>query len=214
MTIDSATLLAHFGLTPETLPKLAGGAEYLAIPLPQDVPTESLEASEHQRTTAFGNPVTAQRFTASRVLLRAVLSHYLGCAPATIAYAQQNQGKPILAAPHTHQLHFSLARRDGWCAIALCRNQPVGVDIEQVRELREMDDVAALYFSPQDYKALKQLNGSAKQKRFFELWTALEAMGKRLGLGLTEAGEAASENRSARVWHDYLETGWLVAVAV
>jgi len=213
LTTDNTALLAHFGLTPETLPKLAGGAEYVAIPLPQDVPAESLDASEHQRATAYGNPVAAQHFTASRVLLRAVLSHYLGCAPATIAYALQTHGKPVLAAPHTHQLHFSLARRDGWCAIALSRNHPVGVDIEQVYELPEMDDVAALYFSAQDCKALKLLNGSAKRKQFFELWTALEAMGKRLGLGLTEAGEA-SENRSARVSHDYLETGWLVAVAV
>lgn len=214
--MGNAALLAHFGLTPETLPKLAGGAEYLAVRLPQDVPKDCLDASERQRATAYGNPVGAQHYTASRVLLRAVLSHYLGCAPAAIAYALQDHGKPVLAAPHTHQLHFSLARRVGWCAIALCRNQPVGVDIEQVRELVEMDDVAALYFSAQDCKALNQLSRSAKQRRFFELWTALEAMGKRLGLGLTEAGVAggASGNQSARVSHAYLETGWLVAMAV
>ena len=219
MTIDSATLLAHFGLTLETLPKLADGAEHVVVCLPQDLQVGCLDASERQRATAYGNPVAAQHFTASHVLLRAVLSHYLGCAPADIAYALQDHGKPVLAAPHAHQLHFSLARRDGWCAIALCRNHPVGVDIEQVRELPGMENVAALYFSAQDYKALNQLSGSAKQKRFFELWTALEAMGKRLGVGLVEAGEAgeageASGNRSARVWHDYLETGWLVAVTV
>ena len=213
MTIDSVALLAHFGLTPETLPKLADGAEYLAVPLPQNVPTESLDASELQRATAYGNRVAAQQFTASRVLLRAVLGHYLGCAPAAIGYALQDQGKPIIAAPHTQQLHFSLARRDGWCAIALCRNQPVGVDIEQVRELPEMDDVAALYFSSQDCKALHLLNGSAKQRHFFELWTALEATGKRLGSGLTEVW-AASDNSSARVSLDYLKTEWLIAVAV
>ncbi|BBP04428.1 hypothetical protein TPL01_20930 [Sulfuriferula plumbiphila] len=213
MTTDSAALLAHFGLTPETLPKLTGGAEYCAVRLPQDIPKDCLDAGKRQRATAYGNTVAAHHFTASHVLLRAVLSHYLGCAPAAIAYALQDHGKPILAPPHTSQMHFSLARRDGWCAIALCRNRPVGVDIEQVRELPEMDDVAALYFSSQDCKALKQLSGSAKRKRFFELWTALEAMGKRLGLGLAEAGEA-SGNRSARVWHDRLETGWLVAVAV
>lgn len=213
MTTDSTTLLAHFGLTPQTLPKLADGAEYLAVRLPQDLPEGCLDVGERQRATAYGNPVAARHFTASRVLLRAVLGHYLGCAPAAIAYALQDHGKPVLATPHTGQLHFSLARRDGWCAIALCRNQPVGVDIEQVRELPGMEDVAALYFSAQDCKALNQLSGSAQQRRFFELWTALEAMGKRLGSGVTEAGEA-SGNQSARVAHDYLETGKLIAVAV
>ncbi|MDP2029002.1 MAG: 4'-phosphopantetheinyl transferase superfamily protein [Thiobacillus sp.] len=213
MTTDSTTLLAHFGLTPQTLPKLAGGAEYLAVQLPHGLPEACLDADERQRAMAYGNPVAARHFTASRALLRAVLSHYLGCAPAAIAYVVQDHGKPVLAAPYTHQLHFSLARRDGWCAIALCRNQPVGVDIEQVRELPGMEDVAALYFSAQDCKALNQLSGSAKQRRFFELWTALEAIGKRLGSGLTEAGEA-SGNKSAHVSHNYLEMGWLVAVAV
>lgn len=213
MTIDSVALLAHFGLTPETLPKLADGGEYLAVPLPQNVPTESLDASERQRATAYGNRVAAQQFTASRVLLRAVLSHYLGCAPAAIGYALQDQGKPIIAAPHTQQLHFSLARRDGWCAIALCRNQPVGVDIERVRELMGMEDVAATYFSASDCMALSQLNGLAKQKRFFELWTALEASRKRLGLVLAEA-DWVCEKQSRRVSHYYPETGWLVAAAV
>ena len=213
MRKDNAALLAHFGLTPATLPKLAGGAEYLAVRLPHGLPEACLDASERQRATAYGNPVAAQHFTASHVLLRAVLSHYLGCAPADIAYALQDHGKPVLAAPHTGQLHFSLARRDGWCAIALCRNHPVGVDIEQVRELPGIEDAAALYFSVQDCKALNQLSGSAKHRRFFELWTALEAMGKRLGLGLVEAGEA-SGNKSARVSHAYLEMGNLIAVAV
>ena len=156
MTTDSAALLAHFGLTPEILPKLAGGAEYVAVPLPQDIPAESLDASERQRAAAYGNPIAARHFTASRVLLRAVLSHYLGCAPASIAYVVQDHGKPILAAPHTQQLHFSLARRNGRCAIALCRTRPVGVDIEHIRALPRMDDVAALYFSAQDCQSLKQ----------------------------------------------------------
>ncbi|MHB1174439.1 MAG: 4'-phosphopantetheinyl transferase family protein [Sulfuriferula sp.] len=213
MTINSATLLAHFGLTPESLPKLAGGAAYVAVPLPHDAPAGSLDASERQRAMAYGNRVTAQQFIASHVLLRAVLSHYLCCAPAAIGYAEQNQGKPTLAAPHTGQLHFNLARRNGWCAIALCRNHPVGVDIEQVRELMGMEDAAAVYFSANDCMVLNQLGGAVKQRRFFELWTALEASCKRLGLRLVEA-ETVSGNQSLRVSHHYLETEWLIAVAV
>ena len=213
MTTDSVALLAHFGLTPETLPKLADGAEYVAVRLPHDLQDGCLDADERQRAAAYGNAATAQHFTASRVLLRAVLSHYLGCAPAAIAYSRQEHGKPILAAPYTDQLHFSLARRDGWCAIALCRHHPIGVDIEQVRELPQMEDVAALYFSVHDYQALQKLNGLPKRKRFFERWTALEAASKQLGHGLTEAGEV-NGNRNVRVTHGYLETGWLIAVAV
>ena len=213
MTINSATLLAHFSLTPESLPKLADGAAYVAVPLPHAVSGESLDASEQQRAIAYGNRTTAQQFIASRVLLRAVLSHYLCCAPETIAYTLQMHGKPILATPHSGQLHFSLSRRDSWCAIALSRYQPVGVDIEQMRELPEMDDIAALYFSTQECKALNQLHGSTKQRRFFELWTTLEAMSKRLGSGLKEAALNVGINQDARVSLDCLNTKWLVAVA-
>ena len=76
-----------------------------------------------------------------------------------------------------------------------------------------MDDVAALYFSAQDCQSLKQLNGAAKQRRFFELWTALEARVKCGGVGLMEAGRA-DEDSVVRVEHHEREAGWLVALVV
>ena len=213
MTPDSATLLDYFGLTPGNLPKLTSGAAYRVAPLPHSVPDSCLDSAEHQRAAAYGDRIAAGYFIASRVLLRAVLSHYLGCTPAEIAYAQQSHGKPVLAAPHSDQLHFSLARRNDRCAIALHRTQPVGVDIEQLRDVPGLDDVAALYFSARDCRSLKPLQGAARQRRFFELWTALEARVKCAGVGLTEAGRAGAVT-AYRVEHHEPEAGWLVALAV
>ena len=213
MTPDSATLLDYFGLTPGSLPKLTSGAAYLVALLPHGIHDSCLDSAEHQRAAAYGDRIAAGYFTASHVLLRAVLSHYLGCAPASIAYAQQSHGKPILAAPDTAQLHFSLARRNGRCAIALSRTEPVGVDIEQLRDVPGMDDVAALYFSAQDCRSLKPLQGAAKQRRFFELWTALEARVKCAGTALAEAGRGIAGS-TYRVEYHEPEAGWLVALAV
>ena len=213
MSADSAALLGYFGLTPGSLPQLTRAAACLVAPLPHGVPDHCLDRAEQQRAATYGERIAAGYFTAAHVLLRAVLSHYLGCAPADIAYAQQSHGKPILAAPHSDQLHFSLARRNDRCAIALHRTQPVGVDIEQLRDVPGLDDVAALYFSARDCRSLKPLQGAARQRRFFELWTALEARVKCAGVGLTEAGRAGAVT-AYRVEHHEPEAGWLVALAV
>lgn len=207
------TLLGRLGLLPAALPRLAMGAECIALQLADGIPTDCLDAGERQRLFAYGNPATAQRFAASRVLLRAVLSHYLSCPPSALAYARQAHGKPVLAAPFTGQLHFSLARRDGWCALAFSRDCPVGVDIERVRELAGMEDVARLYFSASDNAALNLLSGAAKRKRFFELWTALEASRKRDGLGLGAVLETRAAGSDADVTHHYPAATWMVAVA-
>jgi phosphopantetheinyl transferase len=135
-----------------------------------------------------------------------VLSYYLDCAPTAISYARQTGGKPILT---HHALHFNLARRNGRCAIALSRTQPVGVDIEQIQPLAGMDDMAALYFSHAACQALNPLSGVAKQRRFFELWTALEARAKCQGTGLAQQHSA-----NLRVTHSWLDADWLIALAI
>jgi 4'-phosphopantetheinyl transferase len=213
LSADSAALLDYFGLTKASLPQLTSTPVCLVAPLPHGIPDHCLDRAEQQRAASYGDRIAAAHFTAAHVLLRAVLSHYLCCAPADIAYAQQSDGKPILAAPHTDQLHFSLARRNDRCVIALHRTQPVGVDIEQLRDMPGLDDIAALYFSAQDCRTLKPLHGTARQRRFFELWTALEARAKCSGVGLTEAGRAGAGS-AYRVEHHEPEAGWLVALAV
>ena len=206
MTAESAALLAQFGLAAASLPALNNRAFCISATLPEHVSDTCLDSQERQRAAAYGHAGAAQHYIAAHVLLRAALSHYLDCAPTAIRYARQAGGKPILT---HHALHFSLARRNGRCAIALSRTQPVGVDIEQIQPLAGMDDMAALYFSHAACQALNQLSGVARQRRFFELWTALEARAKCQGTGLEQPHSA-----NLRVTHSWLDADWLIALAI
>ena len=206
MTADSAALLAQFGLAAASLPVLNDRAVCILATLPAHVSDACLDSQERQRAAAYGHAGAAQYYIAAHVLLRAALSHYLDCAPTAIHYARQAGGKPILTC---HDLHFSLARRNGHCAIALSRTQPVGVDIEQLQPLTGMDDMAAQYFSHAACQALQQLNGVTRQRRFFELWTALEARAKCQGTGLEQQHSA-----NLRVTHSWLDADWVSALAI
>ena len=206
MTAESAALLAQFGLAAASLPALNECAVCISATLPAHVSDTCLDSQERQRVAAYGHAGAAQHYLAAHVLLRAVLSHYLDCAPTAIRYARQTGGKPILT---HHALHFSLARRNGRCAIALSRTQAVGVDIEQIQPLAGMDDIAALYFNRAACQALKQLRGVPKQRRFFEFWTALEARAKCQGTGLAQPHRA-----SMHVTHTWLDADWVSALAI
>lgn len=78
-------------------------------------------------------------------------------------------------------LQFSVSHTDDlWvCLISAGRN-PVGVDIQKVKESRQ-EKVAEKYFTDDEKECMKQ-NG---KDAFFKIWTRKEAYAKYTGQGLT-----------------------------
>jgi len=62
----------------------------------------------------------------------------------------------------------------------------VGVDIEQCREVREMESIVARYFHPEEQAAWHDLPPARQPAAFFLLWSAREAAMKCAGLGLAK----------------------------
>lgn len=96
-------------------------------------------------------------------------------APVPILRAKLKNGKPFL--PGFPDFHFSLSHSGDW-AVCAVSEFPVGVDIEQVRELRK--GVAERFFSPEECALLAGLGEDA----FFVFWTLKEAAVKASGEGL------------------------------
>jgi 4'-phosphopantetheinyl transferase len=62
----------------------------------------------------------------------------------------------------------------------------LGVDVEQVREVADMEHVAARFFSKPEARELMSVrNQSARQEAFFRCWTRKEAYLKAIGSGLS-----------------------------
>lgn len=126
------------------------------------------------------------RYVVGRGILRSLLSHYLGVPAQEIPISYGPHGKPALAAAYRHlELEFNLAHSHDRAIYLFGRARPLGVDLEQVRPLKDADDFAARFYSARECALIHSLTGDQKWEVFYKLWTCKEAYLKANGKGLT-----------------------------
>ena len=147
---------------------------------------EVLSQKERSRACRFINPLHAQRYIWSRIVLRYLIATYLNIEPSVIVFDSQASGKPILAGQHAKsQLQFSISHAKNGIALAVSRNQPIGVDLEFIRENINALAVAKRFFTEKEFLYLQSLKSdSLRIERFFHLWIGKEAFVKAIGTGI------------------------------
>lgn len=152
---------------------------------------ETLSAAERARAGRFRFPADRERFVASHTALRAILASYLAAAPAALSFGESAHGKPFIEAPDAGRtLRFSLSHSGDLALVAVGLDREVGVDVERVRVLDDLDGFAARYFSPAERDALARVPSGERPRAFFEVWTLKEAYLKACGEGLLRALDA------------------------
>ena len=147
----------------------------------------TLSLEEQQRGQKFHFVADRNAFIGSRGLLRAILASYLDLEPQEIHFEFGRYGKPILAnQPEPDRLQFNLAHSDGLFLTAVSRFCAVGVDVERIRELDDIDDLANQLLSPTEEIAWRRLPLNQQKQAFFNLWTRKEACLKATGDGISE----------------------------
>jgi 4'-phosphopantetheinyl transferase len=141
---------------------------------------------EHERAARFKFAVHARRYRAAHAGMRQVLASHLGVALLGWAWQPGTHGKPhFTQAEHGH---FNLSHSEDWALLAWHLDLPIGVDIEWVRELPDLDSLAAHHFTEAELAWLQAVDaGVAREARFYRLWSAKEASLKALGSGLLVA---------------------------
>lgn len=139
-----------------------------------------LDAGELARAARFVRDEDRRRRTCAWGLLRHVLAGYAGQPASALRFETGVHGKPSLVGAGA-PLRFSLAHSGGWCAVAVSTTATVGIDIERVRDLRDLAAVAERCFAPAELVCTRETRVPAMQ--FFELWTLKEAALKALGTG-------------------------------
>ncbi len=121
-------------------------------------------------------------------LLRHVLQKAYPGAPLPLLRARDKRGKPYL--PDYLDFHFSLSHSGGWvvCAVG---EYPLGVDLEQLREIRR--GVPERFFSKEECALLAALPPDS----FFDFWTLKEAAVKASGEGLARGLSRAKVTMAA-----------------
>lgn len=146
-----------------------------------------LSADEITRANSYVAPLHQKRFTSARGLLRIVLGACLGIAPWEIMFSYNPYGKPFInGSLNNRDLRFNLAHSGAAAVIALTIGCEVGVDIEKIRPVAEMDQIAETIFTPLEKEFFDTAEGSKKQMLFFTYWTRKEATVKAAGHGLAQ----------------------------
>jgi 4'-phosphopantetheinyl transferase len=165
---------------------------------------KTLSDHERKRAERFQFDRDRDRFIIRRGLLRRMLGHYLHTDPAQVAFTCQSRGKPVLAGITDGQtLHFNLSHSHGLALFAVARESALGIDLERIRPIPEIDQIAARFFSPYENALLDDLPKEQIPEAFFHCWTRKEAYLKATGEGiadsLPEVEVSLSPGRAAQV---------------
>lgn len=143
-----------------------------------------LSAAERSRAARLVQTRARAQYVAAQALLRATLSHYLGEPPEQLSFQRGPHGKPFLDPVQGKDLRFNLSHSGTWLLLAVARSREVGVDLEVHRPVQELA-LARRFFCAGEVERLQQIDDAAHRRtRFFDLWTAKEALVKAIGTGL------------------------------
>jgi 4'-phosphopantetheinyl transferase len=187
-----------------------------------------LSKDERERAASFHFDIHRSRYVAARAKLRLLLAGYLGRRADDLTFVYGINGKPELDGK---PLHFNVSHSEAGGLFAFTCTAPVGVDLERVRALPDMLQIARRFFSPAEAAAILEVPEEERTTAFFRIWTRKEAFIKATGEGLScpldcfdvSPGEppavlrVAGDSAAPKAWtlhHIAPAAGYLGAVAI
>jgi len=145
-----------------------------------------LSKDESKRAEKFHFASDRESFIIARGVLRILLSQYIIIEPQQLQFEYSSTGKPFLSNSNgSIDLSFNLSHSGDFALFAFCRGARIGIDIERIRPIEDIEQIAERNFSNKEFKELKSLNGDMRLHSFFNCWTRKEAFIKAIGEGLS-----------------------------
>ncbi len=139
--------------------------------------TSLLSSDEHLRACRLVKKEDALHFMVARAGLRMILGEEIGESPRDVTFQLSPSGKPRLA--NHGDMHFNLSHSSGHAVLVLSRQEPVGVDIERIRQLAS--GIETQFLSSEEISRLAHVPVSARMASLVGLWAAKEAVIKLYG---------------------------------
>lgn len=144
-----------------------------------------LSTEEAARARRFRVPRDRNRYVIRRWILRSLLARYTARDPHRLDIRCEPEGKPYLAGGEDEpSCRFSLSDSDAFAVFALSPRERIGVDVERIRDLPEMNDIVSGHFTAREREALLSCPESGRLRLFYRFWTRKEAVLKAQGEGL------------------------------
>jgi len=169
--------------------------------------SQLLSHEEQDRASRFHHPHLTRNFVVDHARLRLILGTYTRSSPADLVFTANKFGKPELANPAS-SFRFNLSHTEGISLLAVCRDSPVGIDVEAARPMNDWRNVADCHFAPQELTALLDTPGFDRQNAFFRCWTRKEAFLKAHGRGLSIALDSFAVSVANEDFPQLLECAW------
>lgn len=142
-----------------------------------------LSPAEQKRLNSF-NLKRAHEFIIGRGVLRQILGHYLNVSPANLEFDYLKRGKPFLLNHNHLGLQFNLTHSHDKIIYAIARERAIGVDVEKVRVIPNINQLATRFFSETETEFLQSFPIHEQTIIFLIYWTCKEAFVKACGEGL------------------------------
>ncbi len=152
---------------------------------------EHLSSGELDAARRFRFNRDRKRYVAGRGLLRALLAARLGVTARAVEFKYGTFGKPTLSDRFSGvDISFNISHSEDHALVAIGHGLEVGVDLERVRPLPDLDSLSEHSFSPAEREALRELPASSRLEAFFRCWTRKEAYMKGRGDGFALAPDS------------------------
>lgn len=147
---------------------------------------QTLAPEERARARRLRFPRDRHRYITARGALRTILGAYLGIDAKVLRLGVERFGKPCVQSGFgVKPVHFNVAHSQHLFVCAVCGTAEVGIDVEWVSYIPEMEAIAEAHFSPWEYATLLSVPEAQRAQAFFRCWTRKEAFVKAVGEGLS-----------------------------
>jgi 4'-phosphopantetheinyl transferase len=147
-----------------------------------------LNEDEAARASRFVFERDRNQYAVCRGVLRHLLGRYGAGQARELRFEYSRNGKPnLIAADNAGGIEFNLAHTHDLAAIAVTRGRQVGVDVETIRPLADLEAMAKTSFAPEEQAELRALDPALQFRAFFAGWTRKEAFMKATGEGFGRA---------------------------
>jgi 4'-phosphopantetheinyl transferase len=164
-----------------------------------------LSSDELARTSTYRFDDPRRRFVIARGALRKLLGKYLDASPTAIEIGADQNQKPYLLDKHSKSgLHFNVSHSGNLAVIAFAKDCEVGVDVEELREVSHLEQIARRFFHPLEISTVLSAPEPDRNLAFLRCWTGKEAILKGLGTGIV-GNLAAFQVPPGNAWQGWIE---------
>jgi 4'-phosphopantetheinyl transferase len=155
--------------------------EWAGAQAPEILVLSELDTLRAQR---LREPDAQRRLLASLACARMMAGVALGIPAQAVDLDRTAEGVPFLGNDRARGI--SVSRSEGWTAVALGDARPLGVDVEQMRDVDWRAMLAMICSDAEKTALLARAEAMPAQalRLFFEMWTVKEAVLKAMGKGL------------------------------